>query len=87
MIGDYFIPKGTNVCVNLCSLHKEKEIYGNKKIIILKILGDPYEFRPERWSTEDQEKNKNISFYSWAPFSLGSRSKKKNKINNIYKNN
>jgi cytochrome P450 len=59
MLGEYFIPKGTKIGVNIRGIHNSKEIYG-----------DPEIFRPERWSNENISK---ISNNSWLPFSIGSR--------------
>lgn len=58
-IGDYFIPKGFLVNVNVYEIQHSKEIYG-----------DPDTFRPSRWRKEE---SKNFPFGSWLPFSLGKR--------------
>lgn len=60
-LGDYLIPAGTQVTLNIASLHLSKEIYG-----------DPEVFRPERWSPTEQSKKK-IPYYGWLPFSGGNR--------------
>lgn len=58
-IGDYFIPKGHLVNINIFEIHHSKEIYG-----------DPDTFRPNRWRKEE---SKNFPHGSWLPFSLGKR--------------
>jgi len=60
-LGDYFIPKDTLVGVSIYDIHHDKDVYG-----------DPYNYRPERWTKEEQLKNK-IPSTSWIPFSSGSR--------------
>jgi cytochrome P450 len=57
----YHIPKGTRVGINISAIHQSKKVYG-----------DPENFRPERWSNEEQEKIK-IPSSAWIPFSYGSR--------------
>lgn len=60
-LGDWFIPKGTRIGIDLYTIHHSKELYG-----------DPENVRPERWSREEQAKHK-IPASAWLPFSAGSR--------------
>jgi len=57
----YHIPKDTLVGGSVFAVHFSKEIYG-----------DPENFRPERWSPEEQLKKK-IPSNAWIPFSNGPR--------------
>jgi cytochrome P450 len=57
----YHIPKGSNIGINITAIHQSKQVYG-----------DPENFRPERWTPEEQEKRK-IPSSAWIPFSGGSR--------------
>lgn len=58
-LGGYFIPKDTHVVPNLWYIHHST-----------KIWGDPENFRPERFLSED---NKCIKNDALAPFSTGKR--------------
>eukprot|EP01080_Neovahlkampfia_damariscottae_P007311 gene7311-11630_t len=60
-LGDIKIKAGTNILVHIQAVHENKEIYG-----------DPENFRPERWTEEEQKKRK-IPHSAYAPFALGSR--------------
>lgn len=61
ILSNYYIPKGTLIGINVYSIHHSKEIYG-----------DPENFRPERWTKEEQMKRK-IPNSAWIPFSSGPR--------------
>lgn len=56
-LGDFAVPAGTAVGVNIVLLHHREDLYP-----------DPYAFRPERW--EDTTKP---GTYSWIPFGGGVR--------------
>lgn len=58
-IGDWIVPKGMNVSIQIYDIHYSKEIYG-----------DPENFRPDRWKKEESKK---YPFGSWMPFSMGPR--------------
>jgi len=60
-LGDWYIPTGNRVGVNVSPIHHSKEIYG-----------DPENYRPERWLKEEQAKKK-IPATAWIPFSAGPR--------------
>jgi len=59
VIGDYFVPAGTNIHQDLYSMNHDPEIWG-----------DPDIFRPERFSNEKLTKEQRASF---IPFSTGPR--------------
>ena len=59
-VGEYVIPKGTNVFMLIESLHLDKEIYP-----------DPIHFKPERFLDNNTS---NINAYTYVPFSAGPRS-------------
>eukprot|EP01080_Neovahlkampfia_damariscottae_P000405 gene405-6819_t len=61
ILDGFFIPKGSAVGINITAIHNNKTIYG-----------DPENFRPNRWSPEEQEKRK-IPSSAWLPFSAGAR--------------
>jgi cytochrome P450 len=61
VLGDWNIPAGTRIALNFLAVHMSKESYG-----------DPENFRPERWLSEEQAKKK-IPNNAWIPFSTGSR--------------
>jgi cytochrome P450 len=60
-IGDYNVPAGTHIAVNIYGLQMSEDVYG-----------DPENFRPERWLPSEQAKKK-IPSTAWIPFSSGSR--------------
>jgi len=60
-LGDWFIPKGARIAVNIYAIHHSKEVYG-----------DPENFRPERWSKESLSTHP-IPNSAWIPFSAGAR--------------
>lgn len=61
-IGEYFVPKGTRLIVNLWKLHRDPRIWK-----------DPLEYKPERF----MDLHNNVSFrgqnYEYIPFSSGRR--------------
>lgn len=57
ILGEYFIPKGTDVWFVIQALHHNEEIYP-----------DPIKFIPERF-----QNSRDINQYSWGPFSAGRR--------------
>jgi cytochrome P450 len=61
VLGDYKLPKGTLVQVNVRLIQRDPEIFD-----------EPELFKPDRWSEEAQSKKK-IPLYSWIPFSQGPR--------------
>ncbi|KAI1488496.1 cytochrome P450 [Biscogniauxia mediterranea] len=60
-IDGHYIPPGTQVGVNIYSLHHNEEYFP-----------DPFMFKPERWLPESPEAKKTVK-NAFAPFSLGSR--------------
>jgi cytochrome P450 len=60
-IGDFFVPKGTMVGINIYGLHHNPKIWEN-----------PNTFDPDRWEEERIRKIPNFR-YSFIPFSVGSR--------------
>jgi cytochrome P450 len=58
-LGDYFVPKGTIIFISINVLHHNAEVFE-----------DPFEFRPERFSKENE---KNIPKYAYLPFAAGPR--------------
>ncbi|KAI0549815.1 cytochrome P450 [Xylaria curta] len=65
VIDGHVIPHGTQVSVNLYSLHHNAEYFP-----------DPFSFRPERWleDSEDNEATRKAMSDAFAPFLVGSRS-------------
>jgi cytochrome P450 len=61
ILGDFKLPKGTLVEVNVRLIQRDPEIFD-----------EPDLFKPDRWSEEAQLKKK-IPLYSWIPFSQGPR--------------
>lgn len=55
-----FLPKGTNVVLNIFHMQRRADIYEK-----------PLEFIPERFSTLEKIESKNA--FSWLPFSAGPR--------------
>lgn len=60
-VGDYFVPKGTRLIVNLWKLHRDPRIWK-----------DPSEFKPERFIDDCQHNYKGQN-YEYIPFSAGRR--------------
>jgi cytochrome P450 len=60
MIGDYFIPKGTEVAMSQFVTHRDPRFFEN-----------PTKFEPERWTMEMKEK---LPKFSYFPFGGGPRS-------------
>ena len=59
-VGEYFIPKGTQVFPNIASVLKDPEVFS-----------EPEEFRPERFLSEDGKRVESPPH--WIPFGLGKR--------------
>ncbi|CRK91006.1 CLUMA_CG004694, isoform A [Clunio marinus] len=59
-IGDYLIPKETNIIIPIYEIHRNKKFWGD----------DADEFKPERF---EGEKFKNVPAYAYMPFALGPR--------------
>ena len=57
--GGYLVPKGTNFCLNIYSLHRDPTIWKN-----------PEEFNPENFSPDAIQKR---NPYAYVPFSAGAR--------------
>jgi cytochrome P450 len=60
LIGDYIIPKGSNLVIPILHIHRNKRFWGE----------DADEFKPERFETESYKK---MHPYAYLPFSKGSR--------------
>ncbi len=58
-LGSYFVPKGTIIFISLNVLHHDARTFDA-----------PFEFRPERFSKENE---KNIPKYAYLPFAAGPR--------------
>src|SRR5579871_3275210 len=60
MVGEYLIPKGAHITVNIYSLHHNPKYWGN----------DAEEFKPERFDGDVEKQHA----YDYIPFSTGTRS-------------
>ncbi|KAK3937135.1 cytochrome P450 [Diplogelasinospora grovesii] len=62
IVDGYVVPPGTQVGVNIYTLHHNEEYFP-----------EPFVFSPERWLTEDEDALKAMNA-AFAPFSIGARS-------------
>ncbi|KAL0088296.1 hypothetical protein J3Q64DRAFT_1724979 [Phycomyces blakesleeanus] len=60
ILGDYILPKGTDVFISIIANHHSKQIWGD----------DAETFRPSRW---DEELASKVSPYEYMPFLAGGR--------------
>jgi len=58
-IGNYFIHKGTSICIPVCVIHQDSKLWHN-----------PYEFDPDRFNDETTKEQHR---YAYLPFGLGTR--------------
>lgn len=61
-IGEYYVPKGTRLVVNIWKLHRDPRIWS-----------EPDEFRPERFLEENKNVNHKGQNFEYIPFSSGRR--------------
>ena len=60
-VGDFYVPKGTMIGINIYGLHRNPQIWK-----------DPSAFNPDRWTEENLKNVPNLR-YSFLPFSVGPR--------------
>lgn len=61
-IGEYFVPKGTRLIVNLWKLHRDPRVWK-----------DPLQYKPERFMDSHNNVNYKGQSYEYIPFSSGRR--------------
>ncbi|PIN14011.1 Cytochrome P450 CYP2 subfamily [Handroanthus impetiginosus] len=61
-VGNYYVPKGTRLVVNLWKLHRDPNVWS-----------DPNEFRPERFLDEHNRINFKGQCFEYIPFTSGRR--------------
>jgi len=61
-LGDYFIPKGTHIFVQMNNVHNYADVWKNAAV-----------FDPDRWIENENENEDNENQKMWIPFLLGSR--------------